>query len=41
VRGKMRAFVERTGADELMLTSQVFEHSARLRSYEIAAEVAG
>jgi luciferase family oxidoreductase group 1 len=39
VRLKIRAFLERTGADELMLTSQVFEHSARLRSYEIAAEV--
>jgi luciferase family oxidoreductase group 1 len=41
VRARMRAFVERTGADELMLTSQVFDHSARLRSYEIAADVAG
>ncbi len=33
----LRDFVARTGADELMITSQVFEHSARLRSYEIAA----
>jgi luciferase family oxidoreductase group 1 len=39
VRAAIRAFIARTGADELMLTSQVFEHSARLRSYEIAAEV--
>jgi luciferase family oxidoreductase group 1 len=39
VRTAIRAFLARTGADELMLTSQVFEHSARLRSYEIAAEV--
>ncbi len=38
VRAALEAFVERTGADELMLTSQIFEHSARLRSYEIAAE---
>jgi hypothetical protein len=30
--------VNRTGADELMLTSQIFDHGARLRSFEIAAE---
>ena len=41
VRGLLQSFVERTGADELMVTSQIFEHSARLRSYEIAAEVRG
>jgi alkanesulfonate monooxygenase SsuD/methylene tetrahydromethanopterin reductase-like flavin-dependent oxidoreductase (luciferase family) len=40
VRQALHAFVERTGADELMVTSQVFDHAARLRSYEIAAEVA-
>jgi luciferase family oxidoreductase group 1 len=34
----IRAFAERTGADELMITSQIFDHQARLRSYEIAAE---
>jgi alkanesulfonate monooxygenase SsuD/methylene tetrahydromethanopterin reductase-like flavin-dependent oxidoreductase (luciferase family) len=39
VRASLNAFVERTGADELMITSQVFEHSARLRSYEITAEI--
>jgi luciferase family oxidoreductase group 1 len=33
------AFIDRTGADELMITSQIFEHAARLRSYEITAEV--
>jgi len=33
----LHAFVARTGADELMLTSQVFDHAARLRSFEIAA----
>ncbi|MGI9324785.1 MAG: LLM class flavin-dependent oxidoreductase [Pseudomonadales bacterium] len=27
------AFAERTGADELMIVSQIFEHEARLRSY--------
>ena len=39
VCASLNAFVERTGADELMITSQVFEHSARLRSYEITAEI--
>ncbi|MEO8598552.1 MAG: LLM class flavin-dependent oxidoreductase, partial [bacterium] len=32
-------FVARTGADELMITSQIFDHSARLRSYEITADI--
>ncbi|HEX8379057.1 MAG TPA: LLM class flavin-dependent oxidoreductase [Allosphingosinicella sp.] len=38
VREKILAFVERTGADELMITSQIFDHRARVRSYEIVAE---
>lgn len=38
VREWMKKFVERTGADELMISCQVFDHAARLRSYEIAAE---
>jgi luciferase family oxidoreductase group 1 len=33
----LKAFVERTGADELMLTSQIYDHRARLRSFEIVA----
>jgi luciferase family oxidoreductase group 1 len=37
----MRAFVDRTGVDELMLTGAIFDHPARLRSFEIAARVAG
>ncbi len=41
VRGSLQSFVARTGADELMVTSQIFDHAARLRSYEIAAEVRG
>jgi luciferase family oxidoreductase group 1 len=40
VRKGLAAFVERTGADELMITSQIFDHAARLRSFEIAAEAA-
>ena len=40
VREQMRAFVEHTGADELMVAGQIFDHSARLRSYEIAMQAA-
>lgn len=40
VRREMQEFVQRTGADELMVTSQIFDHEARLRSYEIAAAAA-
>ncbi len=39
VRSSLKAFVEQTGADELMITSQVFDHAARLRSYEITADL--
>jgi luciferase family oxidoreductase group 1 len=37
VHAWLRAFIERTHADELIIASQVFDHSARLRAYEIAA----
>jgi luciferase family oxidoreductase group 1 len=39
VRRELLAFAARTGADELMLTSLTFDHAARLRSYEIAAQI--
>jgi luciferase family oxidoreductase group 1 len=38
VRDGLAAFAERTGADELMITSSIFDHAARLRSFEIASE---
>jgi luciferase family oxidoreductase group 1 len=38
VRADLRNFVKQTGADELMLTSQIFDHAARLRSFEIASK---
>ncbi|WP_324808697.1 LLM class flavin-dependent oxidoreductase [Sphingomonas sp. LY29] len=38
VRAATEEFVARTGADELMITSQIFDHSARVRSYEILAQ---
>jgi len=39
VAHQLKAFIERTGADELMITSQIFDHKARLRSYEITADI--
>jgi alkanesulfonate monooxygenase SsuD/methylene tetrahydromethanopterin reductase-like flavin-dependent oxidoreductase (luciferase family) len=39
VRAAIEAFVQRTGADELMITSQIFDHRARLRSFELVADV--
>jgi luciferase family oxidoreductase group 1 len=41
LRSDLRSFVQRTGADELMITCQIFDHEARLRSFEIAAQVLG
>jgi luciferase family oxidoreductase group 1 len=41
VQQGLKDFIDRTGADELMITSQMFDHQARLRSYEIAAQVRG
>jgi len=40
VKRGLASFAERTGADELMVTSQVYDHAARLRSFEIARAVA-
>jgi alkanesulfonate monooxygenase SsuD/methylene tetrahydromethanopterin reductase-like flavin-dependent oxidoreductase (luciferase family) len=37
VKAAVEAFVKRTGADELMITSQIFDHAARLRSYKLLA----
>jgi hypothetical protein len=31
--------VEETGVDELIVASAIYEHSARLRSYEILAKL--
>jgi luciferase family oxidoreductase group 1 len=38
VQNGIARFVAATGADELMVTSQIFDHAARLRSYEILAQ---
>jgi luciferase family oxidoreductase group 1 len=39
VAQQLKAFIARTGADELMITSQIFDHSQRLRSYELTAQI--
>jgi luciferase family oxidoreductase group 1 len=41
VQRQIQAFADRTGADELMIVSQIFDHEARIESYEIAARAAG
>jgi luciferase family oxidoreductase group 1 len=39
VRQDLQELLDRTGADELILTAQIYDHAARLRSFEIAAGV--
>jgi len=38
VKAGLREFTERTGADELMVVSDVFDFGARLRSFELISE---
>ena len=39
VQARMASFIEQVQPDELIITSQMFDHQARLRSYEIVAAV--
>jgi len=41
VAGELAALVERTGADELMVTTMVHGHADRLASYRLVADLAG
>ena len=41
VRRGLEAFIARTGADELMVTANIFDHEKRKRSFEIVAEAHG
>ncbi len=41
VKNYLRKLIEETGADELIMTGDLYDHEARLRSFEIAAEVMG
>jgi luciferase family oxidoreductase group 1 len=38
VRQELDRFIQQTGADELIVACAVFDHAARLRSYELIAE---
>ncbi|SIQ36899.1 luciferase family oxidoreductase, group 1 [Pseudacidovorax sp. RU35E] len=40
VRAGLQDFVDRTGVQEVIVASGMYDHAARLRSYEIAAEAA-
>ncbi|MFJ7975559.1 LLM class flavin-dependent oxidoreductase [Peribacillus sp. JNUCC 23] len=40
VKEKLQAFLDKTGADEMIINSGMFHHEPRLRSYEIIAEIA-
>ncbi|HVG20967.1 MAG TPA: LLM class flavin-dependent oxidoreductase [Blastocatellia bacterium] len=41
VRRWLESFLETTKADEVMVTAQIFDHAARLRSVELFADVCG
>ncbi|CAM2946396.1 LLM class flavin-dependent oxidoreductase [Paenibacillus sediminis] len=39
VKAKLQKFLDETQADEIMVISQIFDHKARLHSYEIVSEI--
>jgi luciferase family oxidoreductase group 1 len=39
VRSQLQQFVEQTAVDELIVASAIYDHAARLRSYELLAEM--
>ena len=39
VRERLSEILEETGADEIIATAQIYDHAARVRSFQIAAEV--
>jgi luciferase family oxidoreductase group 1 len=41
VKQGLEAFIAETRVDEVMITAQIYDHAARLRSYEIVADVTG
>jgi hypothetical protein len=41
VKASIDRFIARTQADELILASHIYDHAARVRAYEIAAQVRG
>ncbi|HAQ01156.1 MAG TPA: alkane 1-monooxygenase, partial [Rhodospirillum rubrum] len=41
LREGIKALIAETAADELIIVSDIYDHEARLRSFELIAEVAG
>lgn len=41
VKIQLQEFIDKTQADELIINTAIYDHKARLRSYEIVAEVSG
>ncbi|MEP6783260.1 MAG: LLM class flavin-dependent oxidoreductase [Acidobacteriota bacterium] len=39
IRDQIREFVDATSADELIIVSHIYDHAARLRSYELARQL--
>jgi alkanesulfonate monooxygenase SsuD/methylene tetrahydromethanopterin reductase-like flavin-dependent oxidoreductase (luciferase family) len=39
VKSGITAFISKTGIDELMVTGHIFDHAARLRSFEIVKDI--
>ena len=39
VKQQLLQFIERTKADEIIVNAQIYDHQARLRSYEVVAEI--
>ncbi|MBV8070999.1 MAG: LLM class flavin-dependent oxidoreductase [Acidobacteriaceae bacterium] len=39
IQSKLAGFLEDTRADEIMISSDIFDHAARLRSYEVVSQV--
>ncbi|HEY1582795.1 MAG TPA: LLM class flavin-dependent oxidoreductase [Chthoniobacterales bacterium] len=39
VRRRLEEMLEETAADEMIVTAQIYDHAARLRSFEIASEI--
>ena len=40
-RRQLESLIAQTGADELVLTAQIFDHAARLKSFELVAQAWG
>jgi luciferase family oxidoreductase group 1 len=41
VKQKLEEFAQRTGVDEIIVAAQIYDHAARVRSYELTAQAVG